>query len=443
MTKTISHTVCQSMQPELKAYLDGMLPPFSAFKVRRHLKKCQNCRKILSEVERIGKELRNVETEMETDAGKLDAGLRARILAAIPYQHLAAPEYRRNPIRRWPVLAIGALAAAALAVVIILPQHQKSLSFALGSSGAISDKAMLHAAQSRVARDASAPSVPAGASVSAAAPQASTTTNAPAAVGHIQGLYANDQSATAAGGAQQAADSEGDKMAVSIGGGVNSRKSAFSGGRMREAPVTPGANGRAATGGFAGSLAKASSPVASVPSRTGSSFASGNAVQKVSTFTTGSLEQGERLVRHTVASFKGAVAGPARTTGSNSIELTITVPSPSSAAFLASIPAMSGGELRALTSPSTADGRSKWVASNIYGNSVSPAPTVENGALARSNSNPANGKIEDGLDSVSGKLNRSSRKAENRSNDLLLMASPQAPIETLIIVLVKPKPLKP
>ena len=112
---------CDTVQPELKAYLDGMLPTVLAYRVRRHLLGCANCRSELDEVERIGKELHYA---MSTDAGDtLDPILRARILAAIPTT--PGQTRVRQPIRYRPVMAAGALAAV-LGAAIIVSQRQYS-----------------------------------------------------------------------------------------------------------------------------------------------------------------------------------------------------------------------------------------------------------------------------------------------------------------------------
>lgn len=107
---------CKTVRDDLKAYLDGQLPPASRLAVRLHLARCASCRKEMKAMEQIGKELRE-------GAGKLDAGLRARILASVPPGAPPQPEgtaivsrWRRRPMIFW-----GAAAAAVISWFVLYP----------------------------------------------------------------------------------------------------------------------------------------------------------------------------------------------------------------------------------------------------------------------------------------------------------------------------------
>src|SRR5579859_2315643 len=106
---------CEWIREELKAYLDGQLPWLQRQRVRRHLKGCAACRKELSAMEQISKQL-------QADAPKpLEASLRAKILAAAaglgPKPGAAtgpSPKWRRKPVLAWGVVATALVAWFAL-----------------------------------------------------------------------------------------------------------------------------------------------------------------------------------------------------------------------------------------------------------------------------------------------------------------------------------------
>lgn len=106
-------TVCERIQDDLKAYLDGELFWPVRWSVRRHVAGCAGCRQELSEMEALQVRLR------AADTGELPAELRARILAAIP--DIASGERRRAGTRLRPNYAWGVAFGAVLLMLIAGP----------------------------------------------------------------------------------------------------------------------------------------------------------------------------------------------------------------------------------------------------------------------------------------------------------------------------------
>ena len=69
---------CEKIRTDLKAYLDGQLPPVPRLAVRLHLARCAGCRKEVMEMEQIGNEMR------AGDTGDFTPALRTKILASLP-----------------------------------------------------------------------------------------------------------------------------------------------------------------------------------------------------------------------------------------------------------------------------------------------------------------------------------------------------------------------
>jgi anti-sigma factor RsiW len=100
---------CTPYQEDLRAYLDGELPPARRMAVRLHLARCAACREEINTMEQIGNDLR------AGDAASLDPGLRAKILAGldeaapasseIPAEPKPVPKWRRRPVMIWGTAA--------------------------------------------------------------------------------------------------------------------------------------------------------------------------------------------------------------------------------------------------------------------------------------------------------------------------------------------------
>ena len=137
---------CETIQNELKAYLDGQLPFLQRQQVRRHLKRCVACREELSAMEQTGNQLK-------VDAPTpLEASLRAKILAAAgsvgpkPGERPKAPsKWRRKPMMVW---AVAATALTAWCIIYPLthftqPQfRQQQVAMTRAASAPNSDSAL-------------------------------------------------------------------------------------------------------------------------------------------------------------------------------------------------------------------------------------------------------------------------------------------------------------
>ncbi len=98
---------CDSVRPELKAFLDTELAPVAAWRVRRHLQQCASCATELEALRRFHDRLRAADVVPGDD-------------------HVRSPLVPRRSAPAWK-LAGGALATAALvAVLLILPTWQES-----------------------------------------------------------------------------------------------------------------------------------------------------------------------------------------------------------------------------------------------------------------------------------------------------------------------------
>lgn len=167
---------CSLLRDDLKAYLDGELPCLRRWAVRRHLSRCESCRREAQAIEQIGRRLRAVPTE------EFPAALRARILANLPDappapapSRPAAPRWRPQPMVTW-----GAAAALLLAALLIYPYFSPSPQMRQAAQspldrmagGALSDDSLPPSArqemerftgESRTLESASAPPDPTGA----------------------------------------------------------------------------------------------------------------------------------------------------------------------------------------------------------------------------------------------------------------------------------------
>lgn len=101
-------STCETIQENLKAYMDGELPVVSRLNVRWHLAHCAACREEIEAMEQIGNELR------AADEGGLEPALRAKILSGFPDAPPEMPETaaKRSKWRSKPMLAFGAVASA-------------------------------------------------------------------------------------------------------------------------------------------------------------------------------------------------------------------------------------------------------------------------------------------------------------------------------------------
>lgn len=71
-------TDCERFLPDLKAYLDGELPPLARRRVRNHLRRCPSCREEMTLMEKITSELQ------QGDSAVLEPSLRDKLLAGAP-----------------------------------------------------------------------------------------------------------------------------------------------------------------------------------------------------------------------------------------------------------------------------------------------------------------------------------------------------------------------
>src|SRR5258708_30984812 len=99
---------CEWVQQELRGFRDGAVSPIASILVKIHLKGCEGCRRELEMIDRIRKELRDMEMATQTaptgQADPLDPGLRARILAAIPSEAPLPPRSSLFPIGGRPMM---------------------------------------------------------------------------------------------------------------------------------------------------------------------------------------------------------------------------------------------------------------------------------------------------------------------------------------------------
>ena len=97
---------CLSLQPDLKAYVDGELPLTRRLAVRQHLAHCAACREEIKIMEQIADDLRATEPD-----APLSPALRARILESTVGEEKplpsGSPELGRGKIFRRPTLAWG------------------------------------------------------------------------------------------------------------------------------------------------------------------------------------------------------------------------------------------------------------------------------------------------------------------------------------------------
>lgn len=108
--------VCMDVREDLKAFVDGELGQGRREAVRRHLDGCSECRDEMGAVERLGVELRTL------DSAAPDPSLRRRILAALPDDAPVLSAPARRPAwwsLRTPSLRLAGATAAALFLVAI------------------------------------------------------------------------------------------------------------------------------------------------------------------------------------------------------------------------------------------------------------------------------------------------------------------------------------
>ncbi|HEX8834919.1 MAG TPA: zf-HC2 domain-containing protein, partial [Abditibacteriaceae bacterium] len=104
-----------ALRDDLKALLDGELSPLRRFLVRNHVRRCDACRKELTEMEQMTEELK------EPLAAELGANLRAKILDHAPTQmpETSAVETARPTRRRVTFAEFGMVGSACLVMGVI------------------------------------------------------------------------------------------------------------------------------------------------------------------------------------------------------------------------------------------------------------------------------------------------------------------------------------
>ncbi len=111
-TEIDRHTSCQNpLQRELKAYLDGELGVVRSSMVRRHIKKCEDCRSSLGEFSMVSMKFRSL------NPVRPPANLTSRILRVVNFEQVSAS--RSKPTALKPTLA-GAMVLASAAGALVL-----------------------------------------------------------------------------------------------------------------------------------------------------------------------------------------------------------------------------------------------------------------------------------------------------------------------------------
>ncbi len=313
---------CDTVQPELKAYLDGMLPAILTYRVRRHLSNCANCRAELSEIERTGKELHDT---MLTDAGAgsdiLDPILRERILAAIPAAPVPLPNRARNAIRYRSTMTAG-VCAAVLGVAIVISQRQQ-----LGLARRQTAKTM-HEVQAPEAADS----------------DQSATTSVP-----------GSSRATAGHSSYLAGPTAAPALPRSVMGHT---KSAAIDGKKHEFAAQASPNQKVSADNPAvATAARSQAASASVPTSSDNARAL-DATGTRYRFTANNLAAGEKVVRQAVQEFKGSVIRKSLNAAPDTVEFEVSVPtSQKEKELLSRILTLSAGQLHAVTSVSGGAGR--------------------------------------------------------------------------------------
>ncbi len=145
---------CETLQNDLKAYVDGQLPLPQRLAVRWHVGQCAACRAEINAMEQIGKDLR------ANDPNQWTPDLRAKILAGVSEtapltagtEGLQGPEGMEGaigadapaaPLSKWrrkPMLLWGATCAAAVSWFIFYPAVTRLTNLSPGVSEASSAK---------------------------------------------------------------------------------------------------------------------------------------------------------------------------------------------------------------------------------------------------------------------------------------------------------------
>lgn len=132
---------CARLADHLKAYADGQLKGRMRRLVERHLSTCAACREEVAIMQRISQELRAGERDV------LEAGLRARLLAAVPQGKEGVAPPARPFWKRPPLLIWGATAGAVVLWVVFVPLMRSRLPSAMdekqvASTETLSSKSM-------------------------------------------------------------------------------------------------------------------------------------------------------------------------------------------------------------------------------------------------------------------------------------------------------------
>src|SRR5258708_9818904 len=117
--------ICTKITSELKAFVDGELSQSQRANVERHVGECSDCRRELSEIQKISSELKSLDTAVPRPE------LRGRILAQIaPLTEPERPRAQTPFWRNWlPGLALaGAATAVGAAAIIVYATNRNSLS---------------------------------------------------------------------------------------------------------------------------------------------------------------------------------------------------------------------------------------------------------------------------------------------------------------------------
>lgn len=313
-------TSCETVQPELKAYLDGALSLSASFRVKRHLRGCEVCRAELAAIERLGKELKHMSAVMDADSDTLDPGLRARILAAIPPEPATKLQSAQVPLRARRSLALTVMVAGAASVIIAVaiyprltsPGRQDALSNSSGSVASVQAPMDTEAQSKSVAANgvSSPPTLRAGGSV---------------------GL--NGKMAAAGGGGSPRATAGG-ALQPQFSGTVASPSSPA---RDAAAAGLTIAKDRLDRDLELKESAKVLNERASVEIQA--------ATTPVHTYLAANLESAVKTVRNTVSACGGEVSQVTYATNTRA-EMTLSVPAPQSAGLIVAITRASGGAVR-------------------------------------------------------------------------------------------------
>ena len=128
---------CNSLATHYSAYIDGELTPLEAVAIRKHLSRCATCRRDVQQLENM-----KLAVHMHKDANRPPTALKHRLEATFK-------EVERQESRRIQAGVAAALAAAAIIVIIALPDNAVSRAKTLASTAPTSSQVQQTSSQNR------------------------------------------------------------------------------------------------------------------------------------------------------------------------------------------------------------------------------------------------------------------------------------------------------